>query len=84
MEAMQQVVRSILKLESEKITRRAKAQSLVKNNDIDGIAELILSSERCETAKKNESRAIRYALRLKRFIASKGLTSEMVKYMEEK
>lgn len=82
MSAMTQALRELLILEGERAARRDKARSLIENNDIDGIAALVLASEQRDAAKKGESRAIRYALKLKRFIASKNLTSEMVDYME--
>ena len=84
MSAVAQALRSVLKLKAERDARRAKARSLIENNDIDGIAALVLASEQRDAAKKGESRAIRYALKLKKFIASKNLTSEMVIYMEGK
>lgn len=84
MKAVSQALLRILKLETEHITRREKARALIENNDIDGIAALILASEQRDAAKKGESRAIRYALKLKRFIATKNLTYEMVDYMEGK
>lgn len=82
MSAVTQALRGLLVLEGERAARRDKARSLIENNDIDGIAALVLASEQRDAAKKGESRAIRYALKLKRFIASKNLTSEMVDYME--
>lgn len=84
MSAVAQALRSVLKLEAEREARRAKARSLIESNDIDGIAALVLASEQRDAAKKGESRAIQYALKLKRFISSKNLTSEMVTYMEGK
>lgn len=84
MSAVAQALRGLLKLEAERTARRAKARSLIENNDVDGVAALILASEQRDAAKKGESRATRYALKLKRFIAMKNLTSEMVDYMEGK
>lgn len=84
MEAVNQAIRGILKIEEERIVRREKARALIENNDIDGIAALILASEQRDAAKKGESSALRYALKLKRFIATKNLTYEMVDYMEGK
>lgn len=82
--AVVQVLNEVLKLEAARATRREKARVLIENNDIDGIAALILASEQRDAAKKGESRAIRYALKLKRFIATKNLTSEMVTFVEGK
>ena len=84
MSAVAQALRGVLKFEAARCVRREKARSLIENNDIDGIAALILASEQRDAAKKGESRALRYALKLKRFIATKNLTSEMVTYMEGK
>lgn len=84
MSALEQALRGVLKLEAARAVRRAKARSLIENNDIDGIAALVLASEQLDSAKKGESRALRYALKLKQFIATKNLTSEMVTFMEGK
>ena len=45
MSAVAQALRGVLKLEVERATRREKARVLIENNDIDGIAALILASE---------------------------------------
>lgn len=52
MSAVAQALRGLLKLEAERSARRAKARSLIENNDIDSIAALILASEQRDAAKK--------------------------------
>ena len=54
--AVVQALNGVLKLEAERATRREKARALIENNDIDGIAALILASEQRDAAKKGESR----------------------------
>lgn len=58
MEAVNQAIRGILKIEEERIVRREKARALIENNDIDGIAALILASEQRDAAKKGEHKVV--------------------------
>ena len=82
--ALNQVLHNTLALAAERDARRARARSLIENNDIDTISKLIADSDKYLKAKKGEKEAIQYALKLKRFIASKNLTSEMIAYVEGK
>lgn len=82
--ALNQVMRDTLALAAERDARRAKARELIEKNDIDSVAKLIADSEKYIKAKKGEKDAIKYAMDLKKFIASKNLTSEMAAYMEGK
>lgn len=82
--ALNQVLQNTLALAAERDARRARARSLIENNDIDTISKLIADSDKYLKAKKGEKEAIQYAMKLKRFIASKKLTSEMVDYVEGK
>lgn len=82
--ALNQVLQNTLALAAERDARRARARSLIESNDIDTISKLIADSDKYLKAKKGEKEAIQYAMKLKRFIASKNLTSEMVDYVEGK
>lgn len=82
--ALNQVLHNTLELAAARDARRAKARELIEKNDIDTISKLIADSEKYLKAKKGEKDAIQYALKLKRFIASKNLTSEMLDYVEGK
>ncbi len=82
--ALSQVLQNTLALAAERDARRARARSLIENNDIDTISQLIADSEKYIKAKKGEKDAIQYAMNLKKFIASKNLTTEMAAYMEGK
>ena len=82
--ALNQVLKNTLALAAERDARRAKARELIEKNDIDSVSKLIADSEKYLKAKKGEKEAIQYALKLKRFIASKNLTSEMITYVEGK
>lgn len=50
MSAITQALRGLLKLEAERAARREKARSLIENNDINGIAALVLASEQRDAA----------------------------------
>lgn len=82
--ALTQVLQNTLALAEQRDARRFKARELVEKNDIDTISKLIADSEKYLKAKKGEKEAIQYAMKLKRFIASKNLTSEMLDYVEGK
>lgn len=82
--ALNQVLHNTLELTAARDARHAKARELIEKNDIDTISKLIADSEKYLKAKKGEKEAIQYAMKLKRFIASKNLTSEMLDYVEGK
>ena len=82
--ALNQVLKNTLALAAERDARRAKARELIEKNDIDSVSKLIADSEKYLKAKKGERDAIKYAMNLKKFIASKNLTLEMEKYLEGK
>ena len=82
--ALNQVLHNTLALAAERDARHARARSLIESNDIDTISKLIADSDKYLKAKKGEKEAIQYAMKLKRFIASKNLTSEMLDYVEGK
>lgn len=72
-EALKQTSDSLAKVIAKQINRKLKAEKMIKENDIEGVADLILCKEKMEHYKKD---AHKYCMKMKQFLAKKGLTGE--------
>lgn len=83
-EALKQVSDSLAKLIAGQINRKLKAEKMIQSNDIEGVANLILCKEKMEQFKKDAHDTHKYCMKLKRFLAQKGLTGEFCDWLEGK
>lgn len=58
------------------VNRKLEAEKMIQSNDIEGVANLILCKEKMELYKKNGHETHKFCMKLKRFLAQKGLTGE--------
>lgn len=75
-EALKQASDSLAKLIAGQINRKLEAEKMIKENNVEGIADLILCKEKMEHYKKNGYETHKFCMKLKRFLAQKGLTGE--------
>lgn len=80
-EALKQVSDSLAKLIAGQINRKLEAEKMIKENNVEGVADLILCKEKMEQFKKDTHK---YCMKLKRFLAQKGLTGEFCDWLEGK
>ena len=69
MEALKQVSDSLA-------NRKLEAEKMIQSNDIEGVADLILCKEKMEHYKQNGYETHKLCMKLKQFLAQKGLTGE--------
>lgn len=75
-EALKQASDSLAKLLAQQINRKLEAEKMIKENDIEGVANLILCKEKMERYKKNGNETHKLCMKLKQFLSKKGLTGE--------
>ena len=83
-EALKQVSDSLAKLLAQQINRKLEAEKMIKENNVEGIADLILCQEKMEQYKKDAHDTHKYCMKLKQFLAQKGLTGEFCDWLEGK
>ena len=83
-EALKQVSDSLAKLLAQQINRKLEAEKMIKENNVEGISDLILCKEKMEQYKKDAHDTHKYCMKLKRFLAQKGLTGEFCDWLEGK
>ena len=83
-EAIKQASDSLAKLLAQQINRKLEAEKMIKENNVEGIADLILCKEKMEHYKKDAHDTHKYCMKLKRFLAHKGLTGEFCDWLEGK
>lgn len=83
-EALKQVSDSLAKLIAGQINRKLEAEKMIKENNVEGVADLILCKEKMEQFKKDAYDTHKYCMKLKRFLAQKGLTGEFCDWLEGK
>ena len=83
-EAIKQASDSLAKLLAQQINRKLEAEKMIKENNVEGIADLILCKEKMEQFKKDANDTHKYCMKLKRFLAQKGLTGEFFDWLEGK
>ena len=83
-EAIKQASDSLAKLLAQQINRKLEAEKMIQSNDIEGVADLILCKEKMEQFKQDAHDTHKYCMKLKRFLAQKGLTGEFCDWLEGK
>ena len=83
-EALKQASDSLAKLVAAQINRKLEAEKMIKENDIEGVANLILCKEKMEQFKKDAHDAHKFCMKLKQFLSKKGLTGEFYDFYEGK
>lgn len=82
-EALKQASDSLAKLVAAQINRKLEAEKMIKGNDIEGVANLILCKEKMEHYKKNGYETHKFCMKLKQFLNKKGLTGEFYDWLIE-
>ena len=82
--AIKQASDSLAKLLAQQINRKLEAEKMIKANNVEGVADLILCKEKMEHYKKDAHDTHKYCMKLKRFLSQKGLTGEFCDWLEGK
>lgn len=82
-EALKQASDSLVKLLAQQINRKLEAEKMIKENNVEGVADLILCKEKMEHYKKNGYETNKFCMKLKTFLAQKGLTGEFYDWLVE-
>ena len=75
-EAIKKASDSLAKLLAQQINRKLEAEKMIKENNVEGVADLILCKEKMEQYKKSGHETHKFCGKLKQFLAQKGLTGE--------
>ena len=80
-EALKQASDNLAKLVAKQINRKLEAEKMIKANDIEGVANLILCKEKMEHYKKTGYETHKFCMKMKQFLAKKGLTGEFYDFL---
>lgn len=70
------LLKNLEKIIISEVEAERQAKSLINENNYDYVAQLIRENERLKNIDKDWKRTMKYTMKCKRFIASRGLTQE--------